>query len=60
MKLDYYMKLRKMLTADPDFNLVEVHSFVSDSTDSCQSGKFSNRSASASEGLQAILNIIYD
>lgn len=49
-----------MLTADPDFNLVEVHSFVSDSTDSCQSGKFSNRSASASEGLQAILNIIYD
>ncbi|VDN56868.1 unnamed protein product [Dracunculus medinensis] len=38
-----------MLTADPDFNLVEVHSFVSDSTDSCQSGKFSNRSASASE-----------
>ncbi|VDK23157.1 unnamed protein product [Anisakis simplex] len=31
-------------TSDQNFNLTEVHSYVSDSTESCHSGAFSNRS----------------
>lgn len=47
------------ISADQNFNLTEVRSYVSDSTESCHSGAFSSRSIPTAESVLAYCSLLF-